>query len=59
VIAPGQPQAMKVTIPSGVGAIGIVGARLEEWKAAGRSAFDSPGLPIAIVSNVRVEYTPR
>ena len=59
VIAPGAPQAMRVTIPSGVGAIGIVGARLEEWRAAGRGAFDSPGLPIAIVSNVRVEYTPR
>ena len=58
-IAPGAPQAMRVTIPSGVGAIGIVGARLEEWRAAGRGAFDSPGLPIAVVSNVRVEYTPR
>jgi hypothetical protein len=58
-IAPGAPQAMRVTIPAGVGAIGIVGARLEEWRAAGRAAFDSPGRPIAIVSNVRVEYTPR
>jgi len=58
-IAPGAPQAMRVTIPAGVGGIGIVGTRLEEWRAAGRAAFDSPGRPIAIVSNVRVEYTPR
>lgn len=58
-IAPGAPIAMRVTIPAGVAAVGIVGTRLEEWRASGRAAFDSPGRPIAIVSNVRVEYTPR
>ncbi len=55
-VAPGAPQAVRVTIPAGVGAIGIVGTRLEEWRPAGRGAFDSPGRAIAIVSNVRVEY---
>jgi hypothetical protein len=58
-IAPGQPQAIRVTIPSGVNTIGIVGARLEEWRASGRGAFDTPDRPIAIVSNLRIEYTPR
>ena len=57
--APGAPMAVQVAIPAGVNAIGIVGTRLEEWRASGRGAFDSPGRPIAIVSNVRVEYTPR
>ena len=58
-VAPGQPQPFRVTIPAGVGIVGIVGARLEEWRPGGRAAFDSPGRPIAIVSNVRVDYTPR
>lgn len=58
-IAPGDPQPVRITIPAGVNAIGIVGTRLEEWRVSGRAAFDSPGRPIAIVSNVRVEYTPR
>lgn len=58
-IGPGAPQAVRVTIPAGVNAIGIVGARLEEWRASGRGAFDSPDRPIAIVSNLRIEYTPR
>jgi len=58
-IAPGAPQPIRVTIPAGVSAAGIVGTRLEEWRAAGRGAFDLPGRPIAIVSNVRMEYTPK
>jgi hypothetical protein len=57
--APGAPAAISVVIPAGVNVVGIVGTRLEEWRASGRGAFDSPGRPIAIVSNVRVEYTPR
>lgn len=57
--APGAPAPVQVTIPAGVSAVGIVGTRLEEWRASGRGAFDAPGRPIAIVSNVRVAYTPR
>ncbi len=57
--APGAPMAVQMVIPAGVGVVGIVGSRLEEWRASGRGAFDSPGRPIAIVSNVRVEYLPR
>jgi hypothetical protein len=57
-IAPGQPQPVQVTIPAGITGIGIVGTRLEEWRAAGRGTYDNPR-PIAIVSNWRIEYTPR
>ena len=57
-IAPGQPQPVRVTIPAGIAGIGIVGLRLEEWRAAGRATYNSPR-PIAIVSNWRLEYTPR
>ena len=58
-IAPGAPMPSQITIPAGVGVVGIVGSRLEEWRPAGRGAFDQPGRPIAIVSNVRVDYTAR
>ena len=57
-IAPGQPQPVRVTIPAGITGIGIVGTRLEEWRAAGRGTYDNQR-PIAIVSNWRIEYTPR
>jgi len=58
-IAPGQAQAVRVTIPAGVTAIGIVGTRLEEWSATGRGASDAPNRPIAMVSNLRLEFSPR
>ena len=57
-IAPGQPQPVRVAVPTGVTGIGIVGVRLEEWRASGRGTYDNPR-PIAIVSNWRIEYTPR
>ena len=59
IVAPGQAQAIRVEIPAGVSAVGIVGTRLEEWRATGRGAFDNPNKPIAMVSNLRIEYVPR
>ena len=59
IVAPGQAQAIRVEIPAGVTAVGIVGTRLEEWRATGRGAFDNPNKPIAMVSNLRLEYVPR
>lgn len=58
-VAPGGAEPIQVTIPAGVTSIGIVGTRLEEWRATGRGASDAPDRPIALVSNVRVTYTPR
>ena len=58
-IAPGHAQPVRITIPAGVASIGIVGTRLEEWRATGRGSSDAPARPIAFVSNLRIEYTPR
>jgi hypothetical protein len=58
-VAPGQPQDVRITIPPGINVVGIVGVRLEEWRASGRAAFDTPNKPIAVMSNLRVEFTPR
>jgi hypothetical protein len=58
-VAPGPAEAVRVTIPPGVSSIGIVGTRLHVLTRAGDETFDSPGRPVAIVSNLRIEYTPR
>ena len=55
-IAPGQPESIRITIPAGVKAVGIVGVRLDVMTRALRAAYDQPGLPVAIISNARIEY---
>lgn len=58
-VAPGQAEAIRVIVPTGVTGIGIVGLRLEYATVAQpKGVADTPGRPIAIVSNVRVEYLP-
>jgi hypothetical protein len=57
--APGRRvEAVRVTIPPNLSSIGIVGIRLDVLTATGSDPFDTPGRPIAIVSNLRIEYTP-
>lgn len=55
-VAPGQPQAVRAVIPTGVASVGIVGERVEVMNRAGQVVHDSPDRPVALVSNVRVEY---
>ena len=57
-VAPGRPQAAEITIPATVSAISIVGVRVELTTKAGSETFSSPGRPVAIISNLRLEYTP-
>ena len=57
--APGPAVPVRITIPAGVTAIGLVGVRLEEWKASGRGAYATPKRSIALASNFRLEFTPR
>ena len=58
-VAPGQPQAVKVVVPAGVDTVGIVGVRLEATTRDGSAVYENAARPIAIVSNLRVEYIPR
>ena len=58
-VAPGPAEPIRFIIPAGVNAIGIVGSRLQTLtRAGGDEVFENPGRPVAIVSNVRVEFTP-
>jgi len=58
-VAPGQPEPVRITIPAGVTGIGIVGSLLEVANFEQRNSFDTPGRAIALVSAMRIEYTPR
>jgi hypothetical protein len=58
-VAPGQPEAIRLTIPAGVPSFGIVGVKLAvTGPTGGTEVFETQGRPIALVSNVRLEYTP-
>ena len=57
-VGPGPGTPVDITIPPGMNAVGIVGVRLEVVTRLGRQSYDTPGRPIAIVSNIRAEYTP-
>jgi hypothetical protein len=57
-VAPGPATPIEIVIPAGVSAVGVVGVRLKVVTRLGEQTYDTPGRPIAIVSNVRVEYTP-
>jgi hypothetical protein len=58
-VAPGGPEPVVAIIPDGVNAIGIIGVSVERVSLVGRETFDSPGRPVALASNFRIEYTPR
>lgn len=58
-VAPGPPEQVRITIPAGVNAIGIVGVRLQLLSRDADQTYDAPGRPVAIVSNLRIEYAPK
>ena len=58
-VAPGQGEVVRVTVPTGLTSVGIVGTRLAVLMRTNQEVFDTPGRPVAIVSNVRLEYRPR
>lgn len=57
-VAPGPPTPIDVTIPAAVSTIAIVGVRLEVTNRLGMQSYDTPGRPVAIVSNLRIDYAP-
>jgi hypothetical protein len=47
-----------VTIPAGVDEVSLLGETLDAVTPAGHETVVLPGRPVAIVSNLLVEYTP-
>ena len=56
-VAPSGHDRVSIEIPAGVTEVSLLGEVLEALTAIGREAA-SPGRPVAIVSNIRVEYRP-
>src|SRR5947207_277795 len=57
-IPPRIATSIDITIPAAVNAIAIGGIRLEVTTRLGMQAYHTPGRPVAIVSNLRIDYTP-
>jgi hypothetical protein len=57
-VAPGRVESIRITIPAGISSVSIVGVSLTVEQATGHEIFDAPGRPVAIVSNVRIQYAP-
>jgi hypothetical protein len=57
-VAPVGLEAIKILIPAGIDQVSLLGEVLDATTAAGRESA-APGRPVAIVSNVSVEYRPR
>lgn len=57
-VAPVGTERIELTIPAGVTRVSVLGETLEVVRRDGRDFFNSPGRPIAIISNVEVAYRP-
>jgi hypothetical protein len=58
-VAPGPAEPVRVIIPAGIDAIGVIGIRLSLLTRTIDDTYDAPGRPVAIASNFRIEYTPQ
>ena len=58
-VAPVGGEAIRVTVPEGVSEISIVGLELQIQRIDGQESYSSPGRPIAVISDVQVEYGAR
>ena len=57
-IGPGRGESYTITVPANVTAVGLIGLWLDETTSRGRQIFNTPGRPVALVSGIKVEYTP-
>ena len=58
-VAPVGGEGIRVSVPEGVTEISIVGLELQVQRVDGRESFASAGRPIAVISDVQVEYQAR
>jgi hypothetical protein len=57
-VAPTGNEAIRITIPAAEQSVSIVGEKLSVLRVDGTDNFTAPGRPIALVSNVMLEYRP-
>jgi hypothetical protein len=57
-VAPVGAQPVTVEIPADVDAVSVLGEKLMVLRVGGEETYVAPGRPIALVSNVKIEYRP-
>jgi hypothetical protein len=59
-VAPTGSEAISITIPESEDQVSILGEKLNQERLAdgGPTSYTSPGRPIAVISNVMIEYRP-
>jgi hypothetical protein len=57
-VAPTGTESITITIPEEEQQVSILGEKLEIVRPDGSATYTSPGRPIAVISNVMIEYRP-
>ncbi len=57
-VAPTGVESITVTIPEGEDRVSILGEKLTHERIDGNATYTSPGRPIAVISNVMMEFQP-
>ena len=57
-VAPTGTEPIAIAIPEGENQVSILGEKLTVERADGSATYTSPGRPVAVVSNVMIEYRP-
>jgi hypothetical protein len=57
-VAPTGTESISMTIPEPEDAVSILGEKLTVDRIDGAATYSSPGRPIAVISNVMIEYRP-
>jgi hypothetical protein len=57
-VAPTGAEAITITIPESESQVSILGEKLTSERIDGTATYTSPGRPVAIISNVMIEYHP-
>ena len=58
-VAPTGAEPIRIVIPAAEQSVSILGEKLSVLRIDGTDLFTAPGRPIALVSNVTLEYRPR
>lgn len=56
-IAPGRAEPVTVELPEAVTAVAVIGVSLEATSLTESRTYTTPGRPVAVGSNFRIEYT--
>jgi hypothetical protein len=57
-VAPTGSESITITIPEAEQKVSILGEKLTQERLDGSATYMSPGRPIAVISNVMIEYQP-